>query len=476
MDSRVTLALMAKARLVFEQPDTALSFPVPPFALSAGHLRAAGGELADPKDKGAAYEFARLVNQCPTLPIWTPAADVMLWTLCDDILNRSGQVAQVERSAEDEAAFHAAEQVLFTVDAQGLRTLSPRAKLYAQYRDSWFTLQGACRARRIAAESPTATDAVKAAWTQDEPALRREIETLEKDWRSQGFRSEVESAQATLDMLGSRGPSLQWDRWTQNFRSFLDSRTDAASEARFCPTTYTPANVVDSAGWIDFVISGAEFQHLIGEAPPPLRARLDPSGTGPAVSRVSFASTTVGVTRPWIDMGIFRADFWRFADGNRVLSDGGSPPRGEWPAYVAGLVLARHVVVDSAPQPHTPAGTGPTRVGGAVVRDHRTGGARGLPVRGGPAVQVRRRGRRPVPFERRILVPPRRQIVAPAPQALAMLHATQVTRLDRPVAAVAGLTQSPAKPTPARDEVYILAFICRTLPKCPNPDPKLFRR
>jgi hypothetical protein len=509
MDSRVTLALMAKAKLVFEQPNTVLSFPVPPFALSIGEMRAVAGDVSNASDASAAFEFARLVNQCPTVPVWTATADRMLWSVYDDILHRSGEVARGERSGADKAAFQAAEQVLFSVDDQGLRVPSEHAKAYAQYRDTWFTLQQAYRARKVAAESPAADDATRAAWSRDEPALRAEITTLETDWRDRGFRDEIESAQATIGAIAAKDPVLQWDRWSRNFDFFLDSRVDLASQAAFCPTTYSPSDVVDSSGWIDFHLAGAEVEQLIKEAPGDLRSRLDQPSAATTISKVSFACTTVGVKRPWADEGVFAARIWRFADQTRRLSDGGSPPRGEWPYYVAGLVLARNVaVVTSTPQPD-PVTPTPQPGSGPVVRDHRGGGgaAGGVTVRPGPAEGLGRpvvrdhrtfapaaapavafaappaaagapamarlaagpEGR----FDQRLVVADR-QVTMPSASTMAILRATQVRRLDRPIAAVAGLAQAAGAPASLTDEVMFLAFICKPLPVCPNPDLALF--
>jgi hypothetical protein len=497
MDSRVTLALMTKAKLVFEQPDTVLSFPVPPFALSVAEMRVVAGDVSSASDANAAFEFARLVNQCPTVPIWTSTSDRMLWSIYDDILHRSGQVARVELSGADKAAFQAAEQVLFSVDVQGLRVPSEHAKVYAQYRDTWFTLQQAYRARKVAAESTAADEATRTAWARDEPALRAEIATLEADWRARGFRDEIETAQATIAALGAKDPVLQWDRWSRNFDFFLDSRVDLASQTAFCPTTYSPSDVVDSSGWIDFRLTGAEVAQLIKDAPDELRTRLDQPSAGTTIANVSFACTTVGVNRPWFDKDVFRVRTWRFADQTRRLSDGGSPPRGEWPYYVAGLVLARNVaVVTATPLPGTGEGPvvrdhrGAAGAGGGVVvrpdpaegpgrpviRDHRSAmvAAAPLAVAAAPAAAsfaVSAEG----PVDRR-LVATERQVTMPSAATMATLRAAQIHRLDRPIPAVAGFAQAASTPAALTDEVLFLAAILKPVGECPNPDPVLFTK
>jgi len=266
---------------------------------------------------------------------------------------------------------------------------------------------------------------------------------------------------------------LQWDAWSQNLNFFLKSQTDVVSGQEFCLTSYTPADVVDSAGWIKLDYSGAQFEQLIKDAPEELRSRLDPSGSGPTVAKASFACTSVGIIRSWFDSEIFRARFWRFADAARLLSDGGSPPRGDWPYYVSGLVLARNVSVELAST--QPVAVRDHRIpAGVVVRDHRTPGLFAARMDGPGPMAAAFVAAPPVRFERRMLIAGEADVKPPPAEVLATLRATQVTRLQRTMVAVAGFIPPPATPAPASDEILILAFICSPVLKCPNPDPALF--
>jgi hypothetical protein len=66
MDATAQLALMTKAKIVFERPGTFLSFPaLVPIAFSPAELDF-GKALSDPKVSAALVEFSRAVNQCPT--------------------------------------------------------------------------------------------------------------------------------------------------------------------------------------------------------------------------------------------------------------------------------------------------------------------------------------------------------------------------------------------------------------------------
>lgn len=76
-------------------------------------------------------------------------------------------------------------------------------------------------------------------------------------------------------------------------------------------------------------------------------------------------------------------------------------------------------------------------------------------------------------FDQRLVVT-QRQVTMPPAATMATLRATQVHRLDRPIAAVAGLAQAAGTPASLTDEVLFVAFICKPVPECPNPDPALF--
>ena len=189
--------------------------------------------------------------------------------------------------------------------------------------------------------------------------------------------------------------------------------------------------------------------------------------------------------------------FWRFADASKILSDGGTPPKGTCPAYVTAIVFARRVAVEEkraepapgakpfdgfrftvavkdqerltrippevliATRPRTVNATSPTmniRVAEAV--SPRTANMRVANPQMMRAADMNVAVARPVTA----------QEVSARP--LRNLSTVAVTRLPQQSVAGTGTTApspSPQATTPD-DEIYILAFICKTLPKSPDPD------
>jgi hypothetical protein len=261
-----------------------------------------------------------------------------------------------------------------------------------------------------------------------------------------------------------------------------------------------------------FKISAEEVKTLLNEAPAELRARLTADATTSSVNSLSFEFSSAALLRPWFVSDAFRARFWRFGDASKLISDGGTPPSGECPAYATAIVFARRVTVDGK-QTQTEQGNAQVFDGfGFTVA---TGGqgeqlvssalSDALQVASSIADQAVAASfisaHHPL-FLRRLAFfrleygpdtclpgyvwreafPGDHVCVTEETRAQAAYDNSQA--LARRVlagsdAAVAGLqdeqTAGPV-PTPStvKDEpIYILAFISKALPRCPNPDPTL---
>jgi hypothetical protein len=199
---------------------------------------------------------------------------------------------------------------------------------------------------------------------------------------------------------------------------------------------------------------------------------------------------------------VFDARFWQLPEGAIPLSDGMTPPRGTWPAYATALVFVRKIRLtmrdsggDAPPQlmralpaltaaqisfrpqivaqPQAAMATRPQ----VMMTDRAAALA--------PAISILSRqlfrGNSPVSQA----AAPARQ-VAPAGHAANPVmirrrfnNATFTALPQRPPVAPTPPTAPPA-PAPAPPpvaspgtDISILAFICRPLPKTPNPDPAL---
>jgi hypothetical protein len=526
MDATAELALMTKAKLVFERPGTFLSFPAlapitfPPDVFDFGKA------LTDPKVSAALLDFSRLVNQCPTGPIHQADSDQYLWDQYDHWLNAM-VLAHPSLSEDQEADYQRAYALLNTTDPNGFTIDSASRTVYKQYRDKYISAEQAYKSAQSTAEM-SQDAAVKARWHDtDEPQLRQSVAAAMEDWEEKGEKTNIETAQNTVASFEARMPGKIQLEWRKAFNPDLDLLTEAASNATYGPSGFAPSNLFMQP-WTTFTLSSDEIHGLAAEAPSELQALFGKTGAS-KVASISFEFCSAAVVRPWFNSAIFSSRFWKFSDGQPDLSDGNVPPNGAWPAYVVAVVFARNIKVTDAVPPTQPA-PHPPQVDHGRPPVHRPG-PHPPPVNHRPPVVVHRHPppdhghHRPAPphaphppsvdhrhpsvlFRPTLLktTPQKAPSVGPAARpAMAMApirvstvgspvpparpaHTVAATitpahppapainaavRLDRVLYRVAPPGQSSTQPSHVASDVTILAFICQSLPKVPNPDPTL---
>lgn len=342
--------------------------------------------------------------------------------------------------------------------------------------------------------------------------MRAELEALMRQWVLDGHKNEVETARSQVQALGARSPWLTWDEWKKRCDPELDVLSAPEDTSTVFTSAYTPANATADGAWQSFTLEAAEIERLLSEAPASWRARL-PSG-GNASNAVEFEFSSAGVMRSWFDADLFKARFWRFDDARQV-SNGASPPAGECPAYVAGVVFARHVrerAVAGAPATAGPANEFkgfefalakeglrmqtkaiPTialasQVAAVSPRKASLTSTAALNKAIEPrvltatrAVSTTAKVRAPAVTKATLqLTDPKLSVQLAKPQLAAIERmregSVQRVLLDKTAVKPPKPNPAPTAPTPAAppdDTIYILAFICKPVPLSPNPDPQL---
>lgn len=244
-------------------------------------------------------------------------------------------------------------------------------------------------------------------------------------------------------------------------------------------------------------------------APPELRARLVPNEAATLeIQSLSFEYTSVGITRPWFMPDVFKARFWKFYESGKMISDGGNPAHGRCPAYVAGLVLVRNLIVK--PKPHSPANdeirqelkSKPLMLGCFPLQKLPAKTPKQIALVGGhiaptelvPALPMSAKTYMASPRALRAqpanihtesaiaLAPPPPKLADPATlkKSVARIHSAAfvrppMLRVAAPAIEVSsGQPKSLAPPAqPRKQPIYIMALICKRIGKCPDPDPNL---
>ena len=483
MDISARLALIGKVGLVFGADDTFLSFPLlQPISFPASTLDF-NQALSDVETMASLMEFSRTVSTCPLGPVFQEQGDAYLWERYDDWLNGM-HLAQTRLSPADEVAYGQVKDFLSSIDpSTGLPADSPVYVAYKQCRDSYMT---ALQALRVAKLTPGGDPAGAAA---SQAQLDQALKDAESAWEGRGRKAEVEAALAARARFDAQDPENVWGDWRSRYQPEVDQLSDPASGTSFAPSSFSPSNVSDQS-WTRLTMDASEVKTLIPKAPTSLQSLAAGAG-GSDILSISLDVRSVSVVRPWFDSRVFSARFWKFG-GDETLSDGETPPEGEWPAYVVAVVFARNIQVTSAAQPS--AAPTPVRVFPPIR----------FPIDRPVANPIVRAPPSPPGLPaRRLMVRPMMAMrgigataleIARAPTAVATLP---VAAAPHPILAAGPLRVSPlmrmnmasftvpppppsGSPAPAPTttsttdgEVSVLALICRPLPRSPDPDPAL---
>lgn len=510
MDAYAQLALMTKMQRVFEAEGTFLSFPVlSPLVYPPDRLRFADPSQMTPQKLTDLSEFARITNRMPRGVIAPIDEDEHLWDVYGEVLQTAKLAAREAPSAAEQAQYDKAIKLLYELDEDGFRRDGPALTAYKQHRDAHIKAVEEYNNRRSTGELSN-DPAVKAQWAQDEPVLRENIDRIVSEWRTAGHKDAVEAAQQDEEAFVVRMPSLQWDEWKTSFVRDIDLATDT-NLIEFALTGFSPYDVFDHGFWQRFNLTKDEMSTLAADAPAELSAIFGSEADAAEIESLSFEYRSVALTRPWFRSAIFRSRFWRLGEGGGELSDGGEPPKGRCPSYVSGLVFARNITVTSRPAGAESASEEPAkpsvfRLDASVLE--RVRGVMRAEVDEAPARPfvatdllksridlsgVARVSAEPAPARvlERAVSPPATTTrpIASMPARMPALRMgslafTEVVPAEvKPVRLTLAEAASTPEPTETPSEepaatapssdVTIVAFICKRLPRSPDPDPAL---
>ena len=492
MDALAQLALMTKAKLVFEKPGNFLSFPVlSPISYKASDLKFDKNKLTAPQLL-VLSDFSRAVNSRIMGPLYQPETDAYLWDTYQYILTNASLALEV--SSSEDASLAEAIKLLSVTDQSGMVVDSPQMTTYKQYRDAWIKATQDYKTQQLTAEA-SVDPAVKNQWERvDELRLRALQQQAEDEWVAKGFRDQIDRALQIQQAHAARSPQSTWRQWSTAFDPSVDLQTDTNNQS-FALTSYSPQGIVDQE-WLTFHLTRDEIKQLAEQAPAELRNILALEGASSTVEALSFEYRSVALSRSWFRPALFDARFWKLPEGTPEISDGGNPPKGAWPGYALAVVFVRNITLTV----RGPAPTAPGPALGSVLTLNRAMIKPRMMVAPRPAVTLTMRAM-PRAMGMVAAPPPRvarkvgrvatrpasalhRTVVAPPP---ARTNRIMVARLGknvfRPIQIAKPVKLPPPPPSPpppnittqqgTRDEVSVLAFICKWLPKSPNPDSTL---
>lgn len=351
MESDVQLAIMEKARRIYGEETTFLTFPIAPYIYEPDHI----DFNSDTEDVGiqalVLAEFSRVVNLIPSGVTHPPDEERYVWDVYSDVMAKA-QVATSDRTADEDAQFKKVFDYLFNESEEGLHGPSEQLSRYQEYFDASILLRQQFNANKLDAELSDSAG-VKTQWESvDQKEWKKKIGDLESEWQEKGFKIKVERAKRIYHALIARSPERTWHDWAGLFDPDFDTKTDSTN-LRYVETRYAPINATQNDSWVSYRLVADVAKKLIKDAPEHLRQKLDPNENGlENIESIELEYSSAKVVRPWFASQAFKAPFFKYPE---LISSGDDATEGLCASYVTAVVFARNIKVNYKKKPATPA-------------------------------------------------------------------------------------------------------------------------
>lgn len=321
-------------------------------------------------------DFSRLANIIPNDgPIFLQEADRFLWDELEEVLTQCS-FAEVTLSEQEEGLLREAIDFLTdektTEDGMQVPVNSAPVTAYYQYKTLYDEAQRAYLDEKLSAGFATGPAAEQ--WPGREALLLEEIKRREQDWINLGFKNQVEDYQAIKNNLESR---KYLNRYRQAYLDELEISELADLNGLgigFYTTFFSPLDAFDpTLPWTSVTLTKAEIDALLADAPAELKTLFGAGEHGAQVEEASFEYSNVVLIRPWLKPEFFGARFWRLPS-ETIVSDGNTPRQGRLPAYITSMIVLRKLRITrrrDAAGPPVVAPAPPVRPP-VILRDHRT--------------------------------------------------------------------------------------------------------
>jgi hypothetical protein len=379
------------------------------------------------------FGLVRTVNLVPRhTVIWRPDTP-LLWDVWERVLG-DAVVVDPQPSLEEQARLTAAQNLLFADP-----TTATPSPAYGRYRELVEAYLDAVEA---------AADAMATGGTPD--GLAAAVEVAADRLAVEGRRTAIEAALDTIATFGMSRPSTSWNEARGALQLLTNRKVDPDSNTEYPDTSFVPRSF-DEAVWTPIDLVATEIAALSTVAEdrfPELSTShlfddtvADENGAL-RVTRVRAEASIFSVVRPWFLPYVLLGRAWRWRDAaSEPVSDGGNPATGRLPAFVAGIAVVRNVTVDRI---------------GVTTRDNRAAS----PIH-------------------------RHQATTPAASVMARIRETtssidRIRGATRHARAASGQAHTSTQGHAAtvlphhQPQPYIAALACESVPRSPDPDPRLF--
>jgi hypothetical protein len=355
MESRISLALAAKLKMIFEREDRFLTYPLGP-GFSYKDLNfmkdPSVSDLTLQEQLNNKGNFARLLNIIPDDSArFSPDASRLLWNELKNVLNGSifavSALTQAENTLLDQA-------IDFLTDMQKqengpeIPVNSTAVNKYYEYRKRYQDAESTYLDEKITVENSTGPEGEK---LRQEWGAYREKQLLdlknqaEVEWKNLGFKEQVEYFQSVRN-------SLETKKYLDLYRKAYLNEINVSEipdlnglGIGFYTTFFSPSDAFDTTlPWTTITLTKEEMNTLVQNAPAELKDIFAAGEEAGDIESVSLEYNNVVVIRPWHKPEFYESRYWKLPDGT-IVSDGNVPRKGRIPAYITSMIVVRNVRV-----------------------------------------------------------------------------------------------------------------------------------
>jgi hypothetical protein len=352
IDSQIGLALAVKLKMMFERNDKFLAFPLGGTGFTFDSLAFMKDvhetEISARDQLNYSALFARQMNLIPQDSArFLPDASRFLWTELRAIL-RSSTFARSALVGDELVKYQAARKYLLTLvpraDGKFDRANSEVVNKYYFYKEKYDTAISAFKNEEISVASLPEGHVSRLHWDViRKEELKDAVAIAEDEWHQLGFKNEVERNQQTKRDLEQK---MYLDTLKADYLDDLESSlfSDLLNDEAYT-TTFAPADVFNqNLPWTNVTMSRSEISALAHQAGHELTQMFHSNPIFNNVEFVTLEYNDVTIVRPWLNENLFSSRYWKLAPGSEV-SNGKTPRLGRIPAYISSVLVIRNVEI-----------------------------------------------------------------------------------------------------------------------------------
>ncbi len=495
MNASIAIALLTKLKLIFEtdasgekQDSKFLSFQNGHFSTSKElfyFIQPDKYGIDATETATRRYEFASLFNFiAETDDLITPTPELL-----QDVYSRvlgAAIPANSHRTAEEEIQYkQAIEYLNKETEVDGVVTTP--LTTYEQYEQLHKVALSEYKTRKLEATfaEGIGADVVKEKWLLDEPTLNNNITKALLAWETKGLKEEVEKWLALFNKLAGASPVKTLSDLQSDYTLFskMYGADQGGAEFSYLPTLFNPSNFFDDGvPWQTLTLDKMEVASLYEKAPAKLREIFELDDSEPGIQHIEFEYAVVSIVREWFPFKeFFNQRFWKLPEGQPMISDGNGG--GLIPAFPEKMIFTRNVTI----RYERPVSAQPGNAGKLTAEIFRKLEPKMKMKVETKAGRIMERRIKPGAFRTERIHIPDAAAEAKATDAMPAISrkfsASLFKAADFRKFADIHVKPKPPEPppTPAAPVIIeekfpsmeLLAFICRKMPLCPNPDPAL---